>query len=645
MSARRAALLTAVAILGAACGGNGSESAESPPPPTTSSTFTSTTTTTTATTSTVTEPPPSTDPADLVLYGGPIITVSPNGTLAEAVAVDDGRFVVVGSREEAMAVVGADTRVVDLGGLTVMPGVVDPHVHYIQNQTPELGAMVEDQRLLLENGRTTVGIPAIIPFNMEGFDAMDEADLEILRMHFYVSYNEVCGDLVGDFWREVEFDRSAERRMTFAGVKLFTDGGACNSPAVSWEYPDTAEAAALGVVPGSGDLYVSADEVASVVAETDARGGLTLIHAIGDVAVEVALDGVELGLDGRDNTNRHRIDHNVIVPPELHRRYGELGITPVVFGNFSSCREASGQGWSAIQPAELLPWHRTTVELMAANPGLPVAFHSDVPHGWLGMFEQLWGLVTLAEVDHENGEICPAPSWLEDHGVPVETALEMMTINAAYAMDLEADIGSIEVGKLADMVLIAHDPLSQTGDELLDNAVIATLIDGLVVHCDPEALALCDQIGDSPLGGDAEAVSYEEPPPAEGAAVPIVVVEASAAVPDFPVEGVHDGIVDLGGWVAGDFAPQWIELDLGGIIDIAEIHLWVDQSPDGPTEHRILGGPEPAPTEELARFSGDTHWGQLLEIEIGRRARYVRIETISSPSWVGWIEIAVIGHG
>jgi hypothetical protein len=70
-----------------------------------------------------------------------------------------------------------------------------------------------------------------------------------------------------------------------------------------------------------------------------------------------------------------------------------------------------------------------------------------------------------------------------------------MTINAAHAMDLEHDIGSIGVGKIADVVVISHNPLDQTGDELLDNSVEATLIDGAVVHCAPGNEGWCDQMG------------------------------------------------------------------------------------------------------------------------------------------------------
>ena len=588
--------------------------------------------------STSTTRPPPDDPADLIMLGGPVITVDADGRVVDALAVDDGRFVAVGSEADVMAFAGPDTRVVDLGGRSVMPGIVDPHVHYIQNQTPDLGLMVEDQRLLLENGRTTVGIPAVIAFNMAGFDPFDLADLEVLRMHFYLGYNNSCGELNGDYWREFEFDRSAELRIAIAGVKLFTDGGLCNAPAVSWEYPDTPIAAELQV-SGTGDLYVTVADVAAVVADVESRDGLTVIHAIGDAAIAVALDGLEAGLAGAPNVNGHRIDHNVIVAPDLYSRYGEIGITPVVWGNFSSCRELDGRGWVAIVPADKLPWLRATSDLMAANPGLRVSFHSDVPSGWLDMFEQLWGIVTLRQREEGTGRICAAPSWLEGHGVPVSTALEMMTINAAHAMDLEHDIGSIEVGKIADVIVILQNPLDQAGDRLLDNSVEATLIEGAVVYCSPGNEGWCDEVGLSGLGGELPATEETE---VQGEAVPIVSVRASRVDPNFAIEWVADGVSDSGGWVSGSGAPQWIELDLGVEVDVERLVLWVDQDPGGFTDHRVLGGLEPDPTDELARLSGDTDWGQRLQVEIGRTVRYLRVETVTSPSWVAWLEILVI---
>lgn len=73
-------------------------------------------------------------PADLVLRNGYVYTVDASDSLAEAVAVRDGRIVFVGSNQGVLAYVGtaAKTRVIDLGGRMLMPGLVDGHVHPLQ---------------------------------------------------------------------------------------------------------------------------------------------------------------------------------------------------------------------------------------------------------------------------------------------------------------------------------------------------------------------------------------------------------------------------------------------------------------------------------------------------------------------------------
>ena len=66
---------------------------------------------------------------DLILLNGKIITVSPDDAIAEAVAVRDGKIVAVGTTQDIRALAGASTRVVDLGGKCVTPGLVDSHIH------------------------------------------------------------------------------------------------------------------------------------------------------------------------------------------------------------------------------------------------------------------------------------------------------------------------------------------------------------------------------------------------------------------------------------------------------------------------------------------------------------------------------------
>src|SRR5690349_16560593 len=67
--------------------------------------------------------------ADLVLWEGKVITVDPNDSIAEAIAVKGGRIIAVGHTNEISKLIGKQTQVVQLGGRTVLPGFVDAHTH------------------------------------------------------------------------------------------------------------------------------------------------------------------------------------------------------------------------------------------------------------------------------------------------------------------------------------------------------------------------------------------------------------------------------------------------------------------------------------------------------------------------------------
>lgn len=70
--------------------------------------------------------------ADIVLTGGNILTVDEGSSTASAVAIADGRFVAVGSDEEVAPFVGPETKTVDLAGRTVIPGLIDNHLHQLR---------------------------------------------------------------------------------------------------------------------------------------------------------------------------------------------------------------------------------------------------------------------------------------------------------------------------------------------------------------------------------------------------------------------------------------------------------------------------------------------------------------------------------
>src|ERR1700758_5361780 len=73
-----------------------------------------------------------TNSSDLILINGRIATQDERRLFAQAVAIQKGRFASVGSNEDVMALRGANTEVIDLGGRTVIPGLNDSHMHPIR---------------------------------------------------------------------------------------------------------------------------------------------------------------------------------------------------------------------------------------------------------------------------------------------------------------------------------------------------------------------------------------------------------------------------------------------------------------------------------------------------------------------------------
>ena len=106
---------------------------------------------------------------------------------------------------------------------------------------------------------------------------------------------------------------------------------------------------------------------------------------------------------------------------------------------------------------------------------------------------------------------------------------------------------------------------------------------------------------------------------------------------------------DLGTlWSSGGGPTQWIEIDLGAEYTVQEISLTTSQYPEGRTVHRILGRGASGQFVELTKFDGNTNDGQTLVFkpeEPIQKIRFIRVETVSSPSWVAWREIEVIAAG
>ena len=141
--------------------------------------------------------------ADVIFYNGVILTMNPEQPRAQAIGIRGGKIVAVGTDQELMNLKNESTKMIDLGGLTLMPGFVDAHTHLL-NDAGKFGTDLDGiQQMALENGITTIGDMFV---SQDFLDEMrhynDEGRLRI-RTSLYLIYNTNCGDIVGDWWKDV----------------------------------------------------------------------------------------------------------------------------------------------------------------------------------------------------------------------------------------------------------------------------------------------------------------------------------------------------------------------------------------------------------------------------------------------------------
>jgi len=227
--------------------------------------------------------------------------------------------------------------------------------------------------------------------------------------------------------------------------------------------------------------------------DTDQVGGLLILltrfHALGDRAVEEAQNAIAAALGGSPNTYRHRIEHHAVLRDELLPSYNGIGIVPVLFGSYAIClRIHPTQQFKYAVPVELRTWEWPWRKLLDANPGIKAAWHSDFPvFPEISPMAHLYGFVTRNQVD-TDGSLCEAPDWLKAGAITVQEVLPIMTINAAYAIFRDDEVGSLEPGKLADLIILSENPLQVESEALKDIQVLMTMIGGEVEYCAVGAL-------------------------------------------------------------------------------------------------------------------------------------------------------------
>jgi predicted amidohydrolase YtcJ len=233
----------------------------------------------------------------------------------------------------------------------------------------------------------------------------------------------------------------------------------------------------------TGSLYwPSEDDFRDAISRAHAAGWQIGVHAQGDRAIDRVLDAYEAALDAhpRDD-HRHRIEHCGGPRPDQLERMARLGVWAV--GQPRYFWDA-GDAWLASLDAARV--HRLQPYREMTEAGVRFTLSSDAPVASYRPLDTLASAVTRATV---GGSVIG-----EDQALSVDEALRACTHDAAASYFADDRLGTLEVGKLADVIVLDGDPFTTAAARLGDIAVELTLLGGEIVYEAARRTATSDSI-------------------------------------------------------------------------------------------------------------------------------------------------------
>jgi predicted amidohydrolase YtcJ len=203
------------------------------------------------------------------------------------------------------------------------------------------------------------------------------------------------------------------------------------------------------------------------------------IHADGDRAVRDSLDAIESVRATQEGRGmRPALAHAEIVAPSDYPRFARLDVTPVL--SFQWAKPAADTV-GALQHY-LGPARHATVEPEAVllDAGARVAYGSDWPVDPLDVWFALKVGVTRSAAPGAGKEF--EGRLTAQPGMPRAAALRAITMDAAYTLRQETRLGSLEVGKLADLIVLDRNFFSIPDEDIANIRVLQTVVGGKVVY-------------------------------------------------------------------------------------------------------------------------------------------------------------------
>ena len=528
---------------------------------------------------------------DLVLFNGKVITVDREFSIHEAVAIRGDLIVAVGNDDQMKTVAGPATRMIDLEGRAVIPGLMDNHLHgagggpgvdlsrarsmadvnaavqarvqaskrgdvivsnrdwheaqlkeqslplrddldriapqtpvvlvrggheYILNsaalarwgitettpqpaggritryangrlngelvdtakslvrlppappRTPQqqLQDRIADYKKLNEAGLTSIRHPGISIAEYRMLQEMHKRGQLTIRINALlrpaISASGVDPALAASGIKQDEGDE----QLRIGGIKLGVDGGFEGGLMRDlYEKPWDENGTYRGLQTIETERYIAA------VRELNRQDWRVATHAVGDAAIDLVLNAYEKANAERSIVDRRwSIEHAFIGRPDHLPRMKALGIAISAQNHLYLAGPSLVKYWGGTRAGI------TTPVKMYLDAQLPVSSGTDAP---VVPYPPLWTLYHFISRDTITGGVLGA-----DQKVTRQQALRMATINNAWLNMEERTKGSIEPGKLADLVILSEDPRTCPEQRLRDARVLATLVGGKVVAGD-----------------------------------------------------------------------------------------------------------------------------------------------------------------
>jgi len=511
-----------------------------------------------------TSAPPATpeQAADTVFLNGKVITVDAQDAVAQAVAVKDGLIQAVGDSDRVRAFVGEKTNVIDLAGMSVTPGLIDPHNHlqvwgqlqsfYVSLMPPEVKTMDDLRAKLAEAvAQTPEGEWVQGYFMIVGDRLPNRHDLDPISPHHplwviqqgghYGSANSLALQVAGitaatpdpvggvierdasggptgvfynhramDVLRRVaprptlemvrDYIAAAQPVFAAAGVTTFHDNNVRGVDTVgayfdadkagkmlirgrvyyTLEWPGDLERALKeieyyagnGFMRLAGFKFLLDGQLQMAYCHKPHNGvrwdtptwnprtfkdavralhdtGLQIcVHCAGDATVDLALDAFEEAMNANPRPDpRHRIEHCVLSTPQATQRMKDLGVVVSTQPQFI---RLGGDHYADLFDADRA--RRIIVTREWLDAGVPLALGSDAPTTpWITPAVTLLGAVTRMTFSNKR--------YVPEQCLTIQEALRAHTMGSAHAGFEENIKGSIEPGKLADLVVWQRDPI------------------------------------------------------------------------------------------------------------------------------------------------------------------------------------------